>query len=92
LRRDGFLSDLDLECALIGFGDNQRIGSLFDHLIADLAVEIERNLLLDGLLGDCDDAQSQNRNQSQPNLSDFFPRIIKHNLPPPNAIWILSIN
>src|SRR5262249_39650487 len=41
LRRDGFLSDLDFKRALIGFGNDNGIGSLFNHFIADLAVEIE---------------------------------------------------
>src|SRR5215475_5900125 len=92
LRRDGLLSDLDLERALISFGNDHCIGSLFDQLVADLAVEVERNFLLDILLGPGSDAESQSRNQSQRNHPDFFPRIFNHKLPPSNAIWVLPTN
>src|SRR5215470_12851036 len=46
LRGDGLLSDLDFKRALIGFGYDHGIGPLFDHFTADLAVEVERNFLL----------------------------------------------
>src|SRR5262245_16430429 len=93
LRGDGLLSDLDFNRALIGFGNDHRIGSLLNHFIADLAVKVERNFLLNTALSQRDNAENQNRYQRHRATRHLISQSIKHYLPlSPLIRVVLEIN
>src|SRR5262249_28231541 len=93
LRGDDLLSDLDFNRALIGFWNDYCIGSLLDHFIADLAVEVERNFLLNAVLRQRHNTEDENRKQSQRATRHLIPQIIKHKLPlSPVIPFVLEIN